>query len=208
MNRSSTPHDILLEIVREKHQMLPQLMKGIGIDCWLVFMRETASAPDPIQGLVIGGDVVWDSAFIFSLNKDKVTKTAIVGDFDSDAEKIKGIWDEVITYTEGITDILHQTMTEINPNKIALNYSEDDVMSDGLNHGQFVKLTKILNSMVNKFTEAAPIIQKLRSRKTKTELKLIRESTELAEEIIKTVSGEFKLGMTEIQIQNMKLKPR
>ncbi|MCE7734272.1 MAG: aminopeptidase P family protein [Candidatus Heimdallarchaeota archaeon] len=203
MNRSSTPHDVLLEIVREKHQMLPKLMKDVGIDCWLVFMRETAAAPDPVQNLVIGGGVVWDSAFIFHLNVDKVMKTAIMGDFDADAERAKGIWDEVITYTQGITDILHKTMSELDPKNIALNYSEDDVMSDGLNHGQFVKLSKILHNMTDKFTEAAPIIQKLRSRKSKTELKLITESTIMAQEINVKMMKQFKLGMSEIEIQNM-----
>jgi Xaa-Pro aminopeptidase len=203
VNRSSTPHDVLLEIVKEKHQMLPQLMKDVDIDCWMVYMRETASARDPVQNLVIGGDVVWDSAFIFRLDGDKVVKTAIMGDFDADAERAKGIWDEVITYTEGISDVLHKTMSEINPTKIALNYSEDDVMSDGLNHGQFVKLTKMLHDMIDKFTEATPIIQKLRSRKTSTELKLITESTIMAEDINVKIMKQFKLGMTEIEIQNL-----
>jgi Xaa-Pro aminopeptidase len=203
VNKYNTPHDVLLEIVREKHRMLSTLMQEVGIDCWLVFLRETASAPDPVQNLVIGGDVVWDSAFIFRLENDKVSKIAIVGDFDADAERAKELWDEVITYTEGITDILSRTMETINSNKIALNYSEDDVMSDGLNHGQFIKLSKILSNLTGKFTEATPIIQKLRSRKTETELKLIKASTEMAEDINRKMTSKLALGITEIEIQNM-----
>lgn len=204
MNRSSTPHNVLLEIVREKHRMIPKLMKDVGIDCWLVFMRETASAPDPVQNLVIGGDVVWDSAFIFrQTSDDSVTKIAIVGNFDVDAEKGKGIWDQVLSYDEGISGILHKTMTDLNPDKIALNYSEDDFMSDGLTHGMFLKISSFLHDMTDKFTEAAPIIQKLRSRKTKTELELITKTTIMTEEINVKMAKQFKLGMTEIEIQNM-----
>ncbi|OLS23789.1 MAG: putative peptidase [Candidatus Heimdallarchaeota archaeon LC_2] len=203
MNRSNTPHDILLEIIKEKHDMLPQLMKEVDIDCWLVFLRETESAPDPVQNLVIGGHVVWDSAFIFKLDNDQLTKIAIIGNFDANAEKEKGIWDQVISYDEGISGKLLETMSKLNPTKIALNYSEDDVMSDGLTHGMFLKISSFLPDMTDKFTEAAPIIQKLRSRKTRTELELIKNTTIMTEEINVKMAKKFKLGMTEIEIQNM-----
>ena len=50
-NRSGTPSELLMEIVKEKQNQLPEIMKELEIDCWIVFLRETASSPDPVQNL-------------------------------------------------------------------------------------------------------------------------------------------------------------
>lgn len=202
MNRIDTPRKTLLEIVTEKHQLIPQIMKELDIECWITFVRETAASPDPVQNLVIGGDVVWESAFIFYL-KDIYTKIAIVGNFDADAEKNKGIWNEVIDYTQGITDVLQNKLKELNPKNIALNYSDDDVMSDGLTHGMYVKLSNILSDHSERFISARDLIQRIRSRKTATEISLIREAAILTEEINFTSSKQFKENLSEIKIQQI-----
>ena len=58
-------------------------MKEYEIDCWIIFVRETESNPDPIMDLVVGGDVVWDSAFIF------VNKIVPKPSLDAKAAKIR-----------------------------------------------------------------------------------------------------------------------
>ena len=103
MSQANPPREILLEIIREKHNQLPMIMKEKKVACWLIFIRETEANPDPIMDLIIGGDVVWESAFIFNYNETGFSKTAIVGNFDAPAEREKEIWDEVIPYKEGIT---------------------------------------------------------------------------------------------------------
>ncbi|MHA2502721.1 MAG: M24 family metallopeptidase [Candidatus Kariarchaeaceae archaeon] len=195
----ATPKNLLLDIVREKHDQLEDILVEVGIDCWIVFVRETSANPDPVQNLVIGGDVVWDSAFIFYKSGDRYEKIAIIGNFDADAEKNKGIWTEVIPYTEGISSVLSETVSGLSPSQIALNYSLDDVVSDGLSHGMFVKLSQILDESL--FTPAVPIIQRLRARKTKTEVDLVTKACELTEVINETITRELATGMTEKQIQ-------
>ncbi|MFX1513032.1 MAG: hypothetical protein ACFFCQ_10630, partial [Promethearchaeota archaeon] len=103
MLQNKTPPELLLSIIKEKHTQLPNIMEEQGIDCWIIFVRETAGNPDPVMNLIVGGDIVWESAFIFLASKGDFCRTAIVGNFDAPSETNKGIWDEVIAYTEGIT---------------------------------------------------------------------------------------------------------
>lgn len=203
MSQANTPHDILIKIVKEKHKLLPTIMKEKGIDCWLIFVRETSVNPDPIMNQIIGGDIVWKSAFIFAFKGDKFTKTAIVGDFDAQAEEGKGIWDTVIPYKEGISVPLKELFREINPSKIALNYSEDSVVSDGLSHGMYLKLTSILSDKKDLFVSAYPIIQAIRGRKTKKEIELVTKACEITEEINRKMTKLIKIGMSETEIQKM-----
>ena len=192
-----------MAIVKEKHRQVAAIMAETGIDCWITFVRSTMQLKDPVMNLIVGGDVVWPSAFVFTITHEGLTKTAIIGNFDEDHEKSKGIWDETIPYTKGISQVLSAFIDKLAPTKIALNYSVDDVTSDGLSHGMYLTISSILNSHQNKFVSAAPIIQAIRSMKTETELELITKSCELAEEINSRIMTRMKPGMTEIEIQNM-----
>ncbi len=203
MSQAKIPRKIQIEIIREKHRQLPLIMNESGIDCWLIFIRETEANPDPIMDLIIGGDVVWESAFIFSNINEDFSKVAIVGNFDAPAERKKEIWDDVIAYKEGIVESLRNYLNNINPQKIALNYSEDDVVSDGLSHGMFLKISNILKDKKERFISATPIIQVVRGRKTKTEIKLITEACKLTEEINHSITSLLKPGMSETEIQRL-----
>ena len=204
MDQSETPRHLLLQIVKEKHKKLQILMKQYDIDCYLIFVRETAANPDPVQKMLVAGDVVWESAFIFSLNKnDNFSKIAIVGNFDADAEKEKGIWDKVIAYKEGISQYLKEIITNINPTKLALNFSLDEVMADGLSHGMYLKLASILADRVNTFTSAEKLVQEIRSKKTKTEIELITEACIVTEQINTKISKMIHPDMVEANIQEL-----
>ncbi|MHA1777885.1 MAG: M24 family metallopeptidase [Promethearchaeota archaeon] len=193
----------VIAIIREKHQQIEAIMREENIDCWMIVVRETASNPDPIQNLIIGGELVWVSAFIFSFMQGKFQKTAIVGNFDALAQKNKGIWDEIIDYKQGISSKLLLFMEKLNPRTIALNYSENDVVADGLSHGLYWLLVKILSKFTDRFQSAEKIIRKLKGRKTATELKLITKACEITDEINRQVTKQLKVGMTETEIYDL-----
>ncbi|MFX0086890.1 MAG: M24 family metallopeptidase [Candidatus Hodarchaeota archaeon] len=192
-----------LQIVKEKHDQLYLVMKENEIDCWLIFVRETAANPDPVMDHVIGGDIVWESAFLFISKNNIFTKIAIVGNFDAPAEKRKDIWDSVISYKEGITQPLLEQIKRFNPRKIALDYSEDDVVADGLSHGMFIKISKILAEYIDRFVSAASLIRVIRGKKTATEIELITNACKLTEKINNNISREIKIGMSESEIQQL-----
>lgn len=201
MSLSRIPEKIQMQIIKEKHQQIRSILHNQSIDCWLIFVRETIANPDPIMNLVVGGHVVWQSAFIFSFKNNEFKKTAIIGNFDAEKEKQKEIWDEVIGYKEGISPFLQEIIKKLNPSKIAVNFSEDDVISDGLSHGMYLKLCKILPNYQDRFISASVIIQAIKGRKTKTEVELITHACEITERINQDISKHLKIDMSEVEIQ-------
>ncbi|MHA1674796.1 MAG: M24 family metallopeptidase [Promethearchaeota archaeon] len=201
MDNSKLLTEEKLQIIREKQANLPVIMMEEGIDCWIIFVRETASNPDPMQSLTIGGDVVWISAFIYFLHQGKLHTTAIVGNFDVNAERGKNIWNEVIGYTEGISSVLLQHITKLDPKVIALNYSETDVVADGLSHGLFQIVSKILEPFQSRFQSAEGLIRKLRGVKSSTELDFLKHACDITAKINTEMSQKIALGMTEVEIQ-------
>ena len=172
-----------LKIVKEKHSQIYEIMSSNQIDCWIIFARETETTPDSIMEFVVGNDIVWQSAFIFAISQNVLKKFAIVGSFDANTEKEKDLWDEVIGYGHSIKEHLQDKLKMLNPEKIALDYSVNDVSADGLTYGMYLILEDILNEYYDRFISAEHIIRAIRGRKTKTELKLITEACRITEVI-------------------------
>ncbi len=204
MSDARTPMEEHFAIIKEKHENLPKIMRNAGIDCWIIFARETSTTPDSSMQFVVGGDVVLSSAFIFALQPDNsLKKFALVANFDAEAMRKKRIWDEVIGYEKGITSHLKKKLSEINPQKIGLNYSIDDYSADGLTHGMFLQLQEIIINYQNKFTSARKIINAIRSNKSQTEIDLIRKACEITMEINENITEQLRLGQNELEIQQM-----
>ena len=201
MDNSKLLTEEKLHIIREKQANIPIIMEEEGIDCWMILVRESASNPDPMQLLTIGGDVVWISAFIYSLHQGQLHTTAMVGNFDVNAEREKKIWSEVIGYKEGISSLLFDYITQLDPKVIALNYSETDVVADGLSHGLFQIVSKILAPFQSRFRSAEGLIRKLRGVKSPTELAFIKQACAITAEINTDMFHKIAPGMTEVEIQ-------
>lgn len=191
-----------LKIIKEKHSQIYEILTTNRIDCWIIFVRETGTTPDSIMEFVVGNDIVLESAFIFVIYKDQLKKYALVGSFDANNEIEKGIWDEVIGYEHGIREHLRDKIQMLNPKKIALDFSLNDVSADGLTHGMYLILKNILSDYSDKFMSAEPIIRAIRGRKTITELKLITKACQITEEINQLMEPHLKVGMSELDIQN------
>jgi Xaa-Pro aminopeptidase len=204
MSEATTPIEEHLKIIGEKHNALPNIMKDVGIDCWVIFARETISSPDPSMHFVVGNDVVLASAFIFALKSNKTLKKyALVANFDASTEEKKGIWDEVIGYEKGIKSHLKQKLDILKPERIGLNYSIDDFSADGLSHGMYLQLGSIIPEYKKKFTSAQEIVNAIRSIKSKTEIELIRKACEITENINEVITRKLEIGLNEVQIQKL-----
>jgi len=185
-------------IQKEKAEQACDILFEQDIDAWLVWVRETSQMADPVLELVFGGELTWQSALIFT--KDE--KIAIVGNFDTDGVKAKGIFDTVIPYTASIRDELVTQLQRKDPKKIAINYSVNDVAADGLSVGMHKILMDYLkNTPYSKRLMSAEYhIRKLRGRKTSEEVSRIRRAVEITEEIFDKAKKFVKVGMTEIEI--------
>ena len=175
------------------------ILDELGVDAWMIFTRESAEVHDPCIDLVVGGNVTWASAFILTR---KGARIAVLGSLDKAAHEMLGHYTEIVPYVQGITEPLVSVLNRIDPKKIAINYSLDDEMSDGLTHGQFLLLQKILDGTpyASRFVSAEGIVSRLRSRKTEPELARIERACAETVDLFAELNTRLRIGMTEKQI--------
>ncbi len=186
-------------IHKEKVEQAVEILKELGIDMWLTYVRETETIRDPSLDLILGTNCTWQSAFIITSHGDKI---AIVGSLDVENIKLKNIFDEVIGYIQGIKDELLDKLRKIDPEKIAINYSLNNNLADGLTHGMYLDLIEKIKdtSFMERLCSSEEIISLLRGRKSKTEIELIKKAINITEEIFQLTSNFIKTGVTEKQI--------
>ncbi len=188
-----------MSIIKEKVKQAKQILKEFDVDCWITFVRESQLNGDPILPFLAPADVTWHSAFI--VTKDGQTK-AIVGLYDQKTIEETGAYDEVIGFVEGFREPLKNYLQQLNPQKIALNYSVDSEICDGITHGMFLTLFQLLKElgMEQRIISAEQIVSALRQRKTKTEINHIKKAIEITETIFERVTHFIKPGKTEKQV--------
>lgn len=186
-------------LVNEKVNQAKELLKEFDIDCWITFVRESQINGDPTLAFLVTADVTWHSAFIIS--KSGNTK-AIVGQYDKATVEGTSAWDEVIGFVEGVKTPFQKAMKELNPAKIAVNYSEGSEICDGITYGMYLTLYKMLEEigMHDRLISAEKIVSALRERKSQTEVDSMREAIQHTEDIFDKVAGFIKPGKTEAEI--------
>lgn len=187
------------KIVNEKLSQAVALLAEQNIDLWLTFVRETALTSDPCLDLVAGLDVTWHSAFLVSRTGKRA---AIVGRFDGENVRAIGGYTQVITYDQSIRQPLLDAVAHLNPQTIALNFSQSDPAADGLTHGMQRYLAEIFagTSYAARFVSAEKFIAALRGRKSGTEQARIRAAIRATEKLFARISNALKPGQTETQI--------
>jgi Xaa-Pro aminopeptidase len=183
-------------LIRAKQRQLDQILAGIDVDLWLVFCREGS---DPSTLLYVGHEMVGETAFLFAKDGRKI---AIVADFDRMAIESIGIFDEVVSYSQGIEEPLRKAFADVSPRRIALDYSLRDHLADGLSHGQFLRLCEILGeeAIIGRHISAETILAPLRARKTAEEIERIRKAVEITDRIFLDIAAFARPGMTEREV--------
>jgi Xaa-Pro aminopeptidase len=189
-------------LLHEKADQVQPLLRETGLDCWLIFVRETSLHPDPGFDLVVGADVVRNSAFLFDVNGERIALTAR---FDVANVRGTGVFADVIGYDEDIRQALLDVLRRLEPQRIGLNYSLDDVTADGLTHGQWLLLGDLLRDTpyAARLTSAAPLLSRLRGRKSPTELERIRRAVAITEEVVALLTAQIRLGVSERQLADI-----
>jgi len=184
---------------QEKSQQALDLLKELDLDAWMIWVRETEQMADPALSLVLGTDLVWQSALIFTRSGQRI---AIVGNFDADGLKPLGIFDRIIPYTQDIRDTLRNELDALSPQKIGLNFSRDDVSADGLTYGMYNLLAEYLEGTpyAQAFTSAEPLLLQLRGQKTAEEIRRIKQAIAVTEKIYDEARDFVKVGQSEREI--------
>ncbi len=187
-------------LIQEKLNQAIDILEEKGVDLWLTFVRETSASGDPVLPLIYGdADLTWQSALILTRSGERI---AIVGRFDAETARSTGAYLAVIPYDESIVPELLRTLERIAPRQIALNYSADDVLADGLSHGLYEVLLGYLQDtpFAGGIVSAEEIIGTLRGRKTPGEVARIQAAVATTEEIYRRTFDYVQPGMTEIEI--------
>ena len=189
----------MMTLVQEKVNQAIEILNEFDIDLWLTFVRETSLHSDPVLPLIYGNDLTWQSALILTKQDQKI---AIVGRFEAETAKRTGAYQEIIPYDESFRSSLLQVLDHNKPEKIAINYSKNDPVSDGLSYGMYQLLCEILSETLyrDRLVSADNIINALRCRKTQTEVARIRQAVATTEEIYQSTFDYIQPGMTEYQI--------
>lgn len=186
--------------VQEKIDQAIGILQETGIDLWLTFVRETAANSDPMLPLIYGdGDFVWQSALILTRSGERI---AIVGHLDAEPVRNHSAYPTVIPYHESIRPDLLRTLERLDPRQIALNYSADDVLADGLSHGMYQLLMGHLRDtpFARRIVSAETVIGPLRGRKAPGEVARIKAAIETTRQIYQRTFDYARPGMTERQI--------
>lgn len=191
-----------MSLIQEKTDQAIEILKEQDIDLWLTFVRETSGVRDPVLSFIIGeSDLTWPSALILTKQGDKI---AIVGNLETEALERLEVFTKIIGYDTGVSGVLRETITNLDPKQIAVNMSKNNVHADGLTHAMYEFLVEYLagTPYPERIISAEPVINAMRGRKTKAELARIQRAVEITGEIYKKTFAFIKVGMTEIEIAN------
>ena len=113
------------------------------------------------------------------------------------------VFNEVAAYDELIRPTFVQTLRRLAPRRLAVNFSLNDPASDGLTHG----LKQNLDGLVKEagfdpveLLSAETLLGSLRGRKTPQEVRRIRQAVATTEELLQSIEGHLRPGVTERQI--------
>jgi Xaa-Pro aminopeptidase len=186
-------------LVQEKIQQSIEILQEKKIGLWLTYVRETSLSADPVLPMIYGSDLTWQSALILTKKGERI---AIVGRFEAESARQTGAYTNVIQYDEAFKPVLLKVLGNLNPETIAINYSLNDPVADGLSQGMYQLLIGMLEDTpyINRLVSAEHIIGALRGRKTNVEIERIRRAVATTDEIYRTTFDFIQPGMSERQI--------
>jgi Xaa-Pro aminopeptidase len=195
-------------LIQEKVKQASEILGEFNVDCWLTFVRESQINGDPTLDFLLGADVTWQSAFIVTSSGETY---AIVGQYDRKTVEDTGAYKHVLDYVKSAKGPILDTLKGLNPSTIAVNYSKDSEICDGLTYGMYLTLHDYLSEIgfEDRLVSAEKIVSALRQRKTPREIDAIRSAIRAAEEIFEKAWTFIKVGRTESEIAHfMKVEVR
>lgn len=183
------------KLFNEKLTQASEYLKACDIDTWLIYSSEGS---DESIGLLFGLKTVGKTFFI--INKDG-QRFAICSQIDAQESQDSGLFNEVLVYTTNPEEVLNNLIRRIDPNKIAINYSADDNLCDGLTVGRYRWLLENLDKKyTDNFVSSESMLSKIRSIKSPEEIENIKTAIKITQDIFEEVFSQIKAGMSEYEV--------
>lgn len=187
------------EMILEKQKQAAAILKEKDIDMWMIFVRETGNIKDPMLDMVVGTGATWHTAFIITKEGDTI---AVLGSLEEANMKEVGTFKKIVPYLQGIKEDLRKVLAELDPKKIAINYSQNSTLADGLTHGLYLDLLDLLEGTpyADRLISSEEVVSALRGRKSETELTHMKAAIKETLSIYDQVTGFMKAGKTEKEV--------
>ncbi|MBE0643541.1 MAG: aminopeptidase P family protein [Bacteroidetes bacterium] len=192
-------------MIEQKIAQAIGILQEKNIDMWITFVRESGTMPDPAIDMVIGQHATWQTAWIITRDGETI---AVAGSLDVASIQDSGRYKTVVPYVQGIRDELLAVLQRKNPRRIAINYSTDSVMADGLTHGMYLLLSGMLEGtkFAHRLISSQEILSALRGRKTDAEIRHMKKAIQITLAIYNNVTGFLAPGKSEQDVANFILR--
>lgn len=189
------------QLVLEKQKQAIEILNEKNIDMWLTFVRETGNLKDPMMDMIVGTGATWHSAFILTKSGESI---AIIGSLEEANMKTVGTYKTIIPYLKSVREDLVKTIEKLDPKTIAINYSKNSSLADGLTHGVYLELIDLLKDTpyVDRFVSSEEIVAALRGRKSEVEVGYIKEAIKETLIIFDQVTEFIEPGKSELDVAN------
>ena len=188
----------------EKLDQAGRLLAGLGLDAWLLFVRETDMQPDPSLPLICDLSFVWEAAVYVARDG---RHAVVAGLHDCEPVRQTGLFGEVLPYVASIREALGGLFARRDPQRVAVNFAPDNTAADGLTHGMFLKLQDILagTPYPARFESSNDLVTPLRSCKSPTELTRMGAALRSAEAIWAATGAYLRAGRSEQEVARFML---
>lgn len=180
---------------REKsRQALAFLSEG---EAWLFVTREGS---DPAAKLVFDAAVSGEAAFLLHPDHGAL---ALVANYDAGHVERLGVFDEIRAYDRSFADGFQGWLRELRPRRVHLNYSERDVLCDGLTHGQYLRVARLIEEALPgaELVSSETFLRQVRGVKTDEEIARLRVAIEGSGRLYEQLRPELRPGLSEREIQ-------
>lgn len=184
------------DIIKQKLNQAALKIEELGIDAWVTCVQETSSGAERIFSYLSPAHLTWESAIVVTATGKRYV---ILGQFDQQVFEASNLYDEVITFVQDFREPFTELLKRLSPKSVALNYSMEDPMADGITHGHFLSLeSTIKKALPNvKIVSAEKIIRNLVSRKSPVETAHIQKAVDITVKIFDEIADFIRVGRKE-----------
>ena len=179
---------------QEKIATVFDALKENDFDLWIICGQESATASEPALSILADSEFIGKTALVFLKNgKSYVVCTPI----DANGYELTGVFDEVFPFPISFTDTLADLIKREDPRTIALDYSRNNPSADGLSVGFHQLIIEAMTKADSKakVVSAEPVVVKIRSLKTKSEIEKITKACIETEKIFNDAKNFIRAGI-------------
>ncbi len=197
--------ETMMKVRKQRLERGFSAMSEQNVDMWIAAGRDLMHKGEPMLSYLLTFAMSGPVALI--LTKDG-SAFAINSPMESEELESMGIFTEVIVNAEGyegIKSIVAERVLRYAPKRIALNFSEKDVTSDGLSFTLHGILTEAFSrgGFKGEILSSQNLMKVLRANRSREEIELIRTAVQESMKIYEEARPKIKLGMSGMDIQRL-----